>query len=99
MDRILLSKLKGINIYIENDFYEMALLMLKLTDAKAKYDESKIISSPTVNGLGKKFAQFIDSIHPDYDKVFSEIKKHKVPLGIAIEFDDNCNNFIEKGNK
>ena len=99
MNKILLSKLKGINIYTENDFYEMALLMIKLTDAKAKHDKSNIISRPTVNGLGKTFAQFIDSINPDYDKVFSVIKKHKVPLGVAIEFDDNYNNFIEKGNK
>ena len=87
MDRILLSKLKGINIYIENDFYEMALLMLKLTDAKAKHNKSNIISRPTVNGLGKKFAQFIDSIYPDYDTVFSVIKEHKIPLGATIEFD------------
>jgi len=90
MDRIPLSKLKGIKVYIENDLYELALLKLKLIDAKANHEGSNTKRRPTVNGLGKRLAQFIDSLHPDYDKVFSIIKEHKLPLGAAIEFDDSC---------
>ncbi len=88
MDKLPLSKLKGINVYAENDLYETALLMLRLCDAKAKYDSSKTKSRPTVNGLGKQFALFIDVLHPDYDTVFSVIEKHNLPLNATIEFDD-----------
>lgn len=90
MERLSLSKLKGIKVYVENDLYELALLNLKLIDAKAKHDGSNTRTRPTVKGLGNKFAQFIDSLNPDYNKVFSVIEEHKLPLGAAIDFDDSC---------
>lgn len=89
MDRLPVSKLKGINIYTDNDLYDVAVLMLKLIDAKARLERSNSKSRPTVNGFAKQFAQFIDNLYPDDNKVFMAIKEHKLPLGAVIDFDES----------
>lgn len=89
MDKLPVSKLKGIKVYIENDLYDLALLKLKLNDAREKSIGSNSKSRPTINGFAKEFAEFINSLYPDYDKVFSVVKKHKLSLGAVIDFDEN----------
>ena len=88
METIPISRLKGINIYIDNDLYDVAFLMLKLIDAKAKADASVYKSRPTLNGLVIKFSQFIDRVNPDKDKVLSVLKKHKLPMNASIVFEE-----------
>jgi len=87
-DKLPLSKLKGIRVYCEDDLHDLALLMLKLKDARAAYEGTNAISRPTVNGLAKTFAQFINPCYPDYGPVFAVVEEHGLPLEATIEFDD-----------
>ena len=86
-DVVPVSRLKGASVYYENDLYEFALLKLTLNDARARHDRSTAISRPTVNGLAKLFAQFIDACYPDYDIVSAVIEELGFPLGATVRFD------------
>jgi hypothetical protein len=89
-NRILaVSRLKGISIYFEDDLYQLALLMLKLRAGRSAYEDSKSYAMPTVNGLAKRLAELVDQCYPDYDTVFAVIERHDLPLGTAIELDEN----------
>ena len=88
MESIPIKRLRGINVYIDNDFYDVAFLMLKLIDAKAKVDATSYKSRPTLNGLVTKFSHFIDRVNPDKEKVLSVLKEHKLPMNASIVFDD-----------
>ena len=81
------SKLKGVQVYYENDLHDFAVLKLKLNDARARHDQSGTVSRPTVYGLARLFAGFIDRCHPDYDIVFSVIEDHGFPLDATVRFD------------
>ncbi len=89
IDAIPLSKLKGIKVYYEDDLYDVAFLILKLRDARAKYESSNSKSRPTINGLVSDFASLIDPIMPDKNMIFSAIEKYKFPLNVGIEFDED----------
>jgi hypothetical protein len=82
-----LSALKGITVYAPDDLHDVAKLQLKLSDARATHDGSTSISRPTVNGLAKLFAEFINVCRPDYDHVFKAIADEGLALGATIEFD------------
>ena len=85
-----LSALEGIWVYFPNDLHKLAELMIRLNDARAKHVGSKAISRPSVNGLARTFAQLIDPCNPDYQTVFGVIEQHGLPLGVAVELDENC---------
>jgi hypothetical protein len=87
-DRIPLGDLKGVNVYCEDDLHDLALWMMKLNDARAKYEGSTTISRPTLNGLANRFAQLIDPMRPDYETVLAVVEKHGLHLGAVIDFDD-----------
>ena len=89
IDAIPLSKLKGIKVYYEDDLYDLAFLILRLRDARAKHESSNTRSRPTVNGLVREFASLINPTMPDEDTIFSAIEKCKFPLNVGIEFDEN----------
>ena len=89
IDAIPLSKLKGIKVYYEDDLYDLALLILRLRDARAKHESSKTRSRPTVNGLIRELASLTNPTMPDEDTVFSAIEKYKLPLNVGIEFDED----------
>jgi hypothetical protein len=83
-----LSRLKGISVYFENDLYDLALLTLKLYDARAAYMKTKNIKvRMTMNGLAMTMAELIDACHPDYDKVFTVVKTHGFDLAASIDYD------------
>ena len=88
-DAIPLNKLKGIKVYYEDDLYDVALLILKLRDARAKHESSNRRSRPTINGLVRDFASLIDPTMPDEKTVFSAIEKYNFPLNAGIEFDED----------
>ncbi|WP_153306898.1 hypothetical protein [Desulfonatronum thioautotrophicum] len=90
MQKIPLSRLKGINIYINDDLYNIARMNLELSDARAKYENSTSIRRPTMHGLVNIFARFIDVCHPDIERVMAAIKGHNFPMNAPIEFDENC---------
>jgi len=82
--------LKGITVYKQDDLHDVAHLKLTLNDARSRFDETNLTSRPTVNGLVKLFAGFINVCHPDYNHVLSVINRHNLPLGATIEFDEKC---------
>jgi len=85
-----LSALKGITIYQPHDLHDVANLKLQLNDARARHEGSTSISRPTVNGLARLFAEFLDVCRPDYEHVFRVIAENGLSLGATIEFDDRC---------
>ncbi len=76
------SKLKNINILIENDIYELACLLLKIYDAKDK--ETNTTTRSTVFGLFKIYARIAGM---DEDQVISIAEHHHLPLGAAVNHD------------
>ena len=88
VDKLPLTRLKGIRVYCEDDLHDLALLKLKLNDARAAYEGTNAISRPTVNGLAKTFAKLINPCYPDYGPVFAVVEEHGLPLGATVEFDD-----------
>lgn len=90
LEKVPLSRLKGIAVYVQDDLYNLARIKLELNDARAKYEGSTAIARPTINGLAKLFAGFIDACTPDYDYVFAVIQRHKLPLTATIDFDESC---------
>ncbi len=97
MEYVPLSRLKGINVYLQDDLYNMARMKLELNDARAKYMKSATISRPTVRGLVSIFASFIDQCNPDNDRVLAAIESHKFPMNIPINFDDEGQKDIVSG--
>ncbi len=90
-----LSRLKGIDIYMQDDLYNLARMKLELNDARAKYENSTTISRPTVHGLVNLFARFIDSCNPDHDRVLAAIDRHNFSMNAQIEFDEMCQNGLK----
>ncbi len=89
-DVLPLRALEGIGVYLPNDLHTLAHLMIRLSDVRAKQVGSKAISRPTVNGLATTLARLIDPCNPDYQTVFGVIEQHGLPLGVALELDENC---------
>ena len=73
---------------LRNDLHDLALLILKLSDAHSASKSPNIRSRPTLNGLVKEFASLIDACNPDYGPVFAVIEKQGLSLGATVEFDD-----------
>ena len=88
MQKIPLSRLKGINVYMRDDLYNMARMNLELSDARAKFENSTSISRPTMHGLVSLFARFIDFCSPDIERVLAAIEHHNFPMNAPIEFDE-----------
>lgn len=90
MQHVPLSRLKGINVYMQDDLYNLARMKLELNDTRAKITNSTSISRPTIHGLVNIFARFIDSCSPDIERVLAAIKRHNFPMNAPIEFDERC---------
>lgn len=89
-EKLAIRRLKGLSVYFEDDLYTLAVLMLKLNDARAAHEGSNSRGRPTVNGLAKRFAELVDVCYPDYDTVFAVVERHGLPLGATIEFDQDA---------
>ncbi len=85
-----LSRLKRINVYMQDDLYNMARMKIELNDAGAKHENKTSISRPTVHGLVSLFAKFIDACSPDHDRVLSAIERYNFPMNAPIEFEERC---------
>ena len=87
IQRVPLSRLKGVSVYFEDDLYELASLVLRLYDARKRYEGSSTRTRPTVNGLVKKFAGLIDPVHPDDERVLAALEERRLPMGAIVESD------------
>lgn len=89
-EKLAIRRLKGLSVYFEDDLYALAVLMLKLNDARSAREGSNSYTRPTVSGLAKRFAELVDACYPDYDTVFTVVERHGLPLGATIEFDQDA---------
>jgi len=83
-EKIGVSKLRNIDVLFDNDLYDLAVLKLKINDAKNK--GTNTISRDTVNGLYKEYA-FLARINAD--QVLAVINRYRLPLGATIEHDQD----------
>ena len=74
-----ISRLKGIKILYQDDFYEYAKVAVKIMDAYGDFQrkQGKIagIARPTVYGLARKFASTADLYFPE-KYVLEILEKH-----------------------
>ena len=85
-NHVAVSRLRGITILYENDLYELANIVLKITSAADKLSGIGIMSTPTINGLAKQYS-FLSSGKIDSERISESIVKHGLDLGDIIEFD------------
>ncbi len=84
VDKIGVGSLRNIGVLYEGDIYELAYFLLKVNDAKDKGTNSK--SRHTVNGLVRGHAMITGV---DFNHVMTVIAQHGLPLGAAIEYDED----------
>ena len=81
-ERIGVSSLKDISVLYEGDIYDLACLILKVSDAKDRGTNSK--SRPTINGLAKCYSMLADV---DLKRVMAVMTRNDLPLGAVVEHD------------
>ena len=78
LEYIDISQLKGIRVLYENDFYELAKLVIKIKNAHDKI-KGNVISRPTINGLAKIYHNIIGYDYDmDSDRILQIIKKNGI---------------------
>jgi hypothetical protein len=84
-----LSELKGIKVLYENDFYELAKVVIKINAANDKV-KGNIESRPTINGLATIYSYIIIDNHDwNSERILSIVKNHGIQEGLPINFDTN----------
>jgi len=83
-DKIGVSLLKNIGVLYEGDIYDLALLLLKVNDAKDRGTNSK--SRHTINGVAKSYSMLANV---DLKRVMAVITRHGLPLGAVVEHDED----------
>ena len=86
-DFIEVDYFRGLNILYENDFYELALSVLKIMD-KARTNEN-ISSRPTINGVAKYYSSICGDKF-DTEEILRIVKNHlknDVTGNETIDFD------------
>jgi hypothetical protein len=92
-NHVAISRLRGITILYENDLYELANIVLKITNAADKLSGIGIVSRPTINGLAKQYS-FLCSGKVASERISENIVEHGLDLGDIIEFDSNVNKSV-----
>ncbi len=77
-----LHDLHGIKIAYENDFYDLAKLVLNIMDATDKNRRTR----PTINGLAKKYS-WICGDKISSDQIIDIVKKSGLHGNDVIDFD------------
>lgn len=67
----------------EGDLYDLAVLLLKLYDAKAERDGQR--GRPTVHGVSSAYARLM--IEFSTEQVEARIKEHDLPLGAVVDWE------------
>jgi hypothetical protein len=78
------ESLQPVKVFYEGDLYDLAVLLLKLYDAKA--DQSGHRGRPTVHGVASAYARLIIDISTE--QVESLIRNHGLPLGAVVDWSD-----------
>ena len=92
LEKIPISRLKGIGIRYEDDLCDLAYVLLKLDDAKGKADGS--IHRHTAYGLACCYATLADV--PE-ETVLAEVTRFGISPRASVERDESCNRAEYKG--
>ncbi len=98
-DFIEIDYFRGINILFENDFYELALVMLKIMDGMQSYEN--VISRPSINGVASQYS-FICGGKIDSKHIVDIVQNHlnnDIDGNETIDFDQSSNRQVMKGEK
>jgi hypothetical protein len=92
IEKIPISRLKGIGIRYEDDLYDLAYVLLKLDDAKGRADGS--IHRHTAYGLACCYATLADV---PKETVLAEVTRFGIPHRASVEHDESCSGAEYKG--
>ena len=85
-EKVPVSSLKSIAILCEHDLYDLALLLLRLYDAK--YQDTNRKTRSTVHGLAALYGRIADV---DSDQIEDMLQAQGLLPGATIEHDQYCN--------
>jgi hypothetical protein len=78
------ESLRPVKVLYESDVYDLAVLLLKLHDARA--ERTGYRGRPTVHGVASAYARLM--IEVSMEQVESLIKTHGLPLGAVVDWED-----------
>ena len=83
-EKIGVKALKSINVLYEGDIYDLACLLLKVSEAKDKGKISK--SRYTVHGLATTYSLIT---HLPREEIIAIFENYDLPLGAIVEYDQD----------
>lgn len=83
-EKIGLKALKSVNVLYEGDIYDLACLLLKVSEAKDKGTNSK--SQYTLHGIAATYSLIT---HLRREDILSVFESHDLPLGAVVEYDED----------
>lgn len=78
------ESLRPVKVLYEGDVYDVAVLLLKLDDAKA--EQTGFRGRPTVHGVASAYGRL--KIDVSTEKVESLIRSHGLPLGALVDWSE-----------
>ncbi len=83
-EKIGVVALKRVNVLYEGDIYDLACLLLKVSEAKDKGTNSR--SRYTVHGLATTYSLIT---HLRREKILAIFENYALPLGAIVEYDED----------
>ncbi len=81
-ERIGINALKNVNVLYESDIYDLACLLLKVSEAKDKGTNST--SRHTIHGLAATYSLIT---HLRREEILAIFENYDLPLGAVVEYD------------
>jgi hypothetical protein len=78
------ESLRPVKVLYEGDVYDLAVLLLRLYDAKA--GQTGYGGRPTVHGVASANARLMTDL--DVEQVEAVLRQHGLPLGAVVEWGD-----------
>jgi hypothetical protein len=82
-ENIGVESLRPVQVLYDGDVYDLAVLLLKLYDAKADRDGHR--GRRTVHGVASAYARLMIDISTE--QVEARIKEHGLPLGAVVDWE------------
>jgi hypothetical protein len=77
-----IESLRPMKVLYEGDVYDLAVLLLKLHDAKA--EQTGYRGRPTVHGVASAYARLMIDVSTEH--IESLIREHGLPLGAMVDW-------------
>jgi hypothetical protein len=83
-EKIGIKALKSVKVLYEGDIYDLACLLLKVSEAKDKGTNTK--SRYTVHGLATTYSLIT---HLRREEIIAIFENYDLPLGATVEYDED----------